>query len=286
MPPAAAGHEAGAPSFSAFPRRRSTVSPAEVNALESDASSDRLASLELILAADLMRCAALFEVPIFTTALLAGDAVVLHALHAHGLLRRVDVVVVDTLHLFAETYEYLAQVEEAFGFEAKVYRPAGLDTKADWDSAHGSDLYIVDAGKYDQLAKVEPLQRAIEELEVDLWINGRRRDHGAERAALPVFETGSPVKANVLAHWTFRDVWDYVEKHGVPVHPLHAEGFPSVGDVHSTVPVPNRERWFEYGGERLGRFQGLSNPDGTAKTECGIHSTSSTLSSGPSSGYM
>lgn len=34
----------------------------------------------------------------------------------------------------------------------------------------------------------------------------------------------------------------------------HAQGFPSVGDVHSTVPVP-KEKWFEYGGERSGRFQ-------------------------------
>ena len=32
------------------------------------------------------------------------------------------------------------------------------------------------------------------------------------------------------------------------------QGFPSVGDVHSTIPVP-KEKWFEYAGERSGRFQ-------------------------------
>lgn len=78
------------------------------------------------------------------------------------------------------------------------------------------------------------------------------------------------------------------------------QGFPSVGDVHSTVPVP-KEKWFEYGGERSGRFQvrcapnirsacrlaftgrhgvltspcallqGFTNADGSIKTECGIH---------------
>jgi hypothetical protein len=41
--------------------------------------------------------------------------------------------------------------------------------------------------------------------------------------------------------------------------------------VHSTLPVA-REKWFLYGGERSGRFQGLANTDGSAKTECGIHS--------------
>lgn len=51
---------------------------------------------------------------------------------------------------------------------------------------------------------------------------------------------------------------------------LWVQGFPSVGDVHSTVPVP-REKWFEYAGERSGRFQGLTNADGSVKTECGIH---------------
>jgi len=36
------------------------------------------------------------------------------------------------------------------------------------------------------LAKVEPLLRGLKELETKLWINGRRRDHGFERAALQV----------------------------------------------------------------------------------------------------
>ena len=40
--------------------------------------------------------------------------------------------------------------------------------------------------------------------------------------------------------------------------------------MHSTVPVP-REKWFEYGAERSGRFQGLTDKDGKKKTECGIH---------------
>jgi hypothetical protein len=41
-----------------------------------------------------------------------------------------------------------------------------------------------------------------------------------------------------------------------------------VGDTHSTVPV-DRSKWFEYGAERSGRFQGLKNADGSVKTECG-----------------
>lgn len=32
------------------------------------------------------------------------------------------------------------------------------------------------------------------------------------------------------------------------------------------------EKWFSYGGERSGRFEGMKNKDGSDKTECGIHS--------------
>ena len=71
---------------------------------------------------------------------------------------------------------------------------------------------------------------------------------------------------NPLAHWTFEDCFAYLDAYCVARHPLHEEGFPSVGDVHSTLPVP-REKWFQYGGERSGRFQGLSNGDGAPRPE-------------------
>merc|ERR1712060_284480 len=67
------------------------------------------------------------------------------------------------------------------------------------------------------------------------------------------------------------DVFAYAERVGIEMHPLHEKGYPSIGDAHSTVPV-DREKWFEYAGERSGRFVGLTNKDGSAKSECGIHS--------------
>ena len=52
----------------------------------------------------------------------------------------------------------------------------------------------------------------LQELNVDAWINGRRRDHGFDRASLDVYEEGKQFKINVLAHWTFSDCWDYLGK--------------------------------------------------------------------------
>ncbi|CAI5503415.1 unnamed protein product, partial [Closterium sp. Naga37s-1] len=209
---------------------------------------------------------------------------------------------------------------ERLGFKAEVFQAVGLNSKEEYVKKHGSDLFIRDIDEYDQICKVEPFSRALTSLNVDAMINGRRRDHGAERAHLELFEDGTPVKVQPLAYWEFtyaaildcfdylerhrepahplhadgfpsigdmkltlsnhllippplpasRDCFDYLERHGVPAHPLHADGFPSIGDIQTTLPVP-RAKWFEYGGERSGRFQGLKNRDGSDKTECGIH---------------
>lgn len=45
-----------------------------------------------------------------------------------------------------------------------------------------------DIDQYDKKCKVEPLMRALKEADSGAWINGRRRDHGFERAALPLWE--------------------------------------------------------------------------------------------------
>ena len=216
-----------------------------------------------------------FERPTFPCALIAGDVVILHLLHRLGYLAsgRVQVVFIDTLHLFPETLAFLKRVEAAYGFRAQTFMAANCSSRAEYDALHGADLWRKDIDAYDRVCKVEPFARALRTLRVDAMLNGRRRDHGAERAQLELWEAGggaSAAKCQPLAYWEFRDCFAYLERHGVEAHPLHAAGYPSIGDAHSTVPVP-REKWFDYGGERSGRFQGLTGADGKPKTECGIH---------------
>jgi thiol-disulfide isomerase/thioredoxin len=73
--------------------------------------------------------------------------------------------------------------------------------------------------------------------------------------------------------------------HKVLHHPLHAKGYPSIGDAKDTIPIPedgsvvfkdfeftgDKTEWLGYALERKGRFVGLKNKDGSTKTECGIH---------------
>ena len=228
----------------------------------------RIAYLETELIQNLKDAIATKERPMFTTALIAGDCVILDAIHKAGILDQVPIIFVDTYTLFPESMAFLREVEQHYGFKAKVYAAQGCTDQNDYESKYGKDYWMKDIDEYDMLCKVEPMNRALSEANSDCWINGRRRDHGADRAAIPVWEAK---KLNPLAMWTFEDCFTYLRKHNVPYHPLHDVGFSSMGDMHSTVKVDSKI-WFTYGGERSGRFQNLVNKDGSKKTECGIHS--------------
>eukprot|EP00238_Polyblepharides_amylifera_P006123 CAMPEP_0196574296 /NCGR_PEP_ID=MMETSP1081-20130531/4046_1 /TAXON_ID=36882 /ORGANISM="Pyramimonas amylifera, Strain CCMP720" /LENGTH=292 /DNA_ID=CAMNT_0041892279 /DNA_START=277 /DNA_END=1155 /DNA_ORIENTATION=- len=246
----------------------------DIKKWNAETREERLHALESQLVTDLLRAVALFKHPVMTTALIAGDMVLLDIMHRQGLLQKLPVVFIDTLHLFPETDSFLQTVEKHYNFQTARYTAVDCSCKEDWNKVYASDLYLTNPGEYDDIAKVEPLLRALQDTKSDAWINGRRRDHGFDRANLPVYEKGSPVKVNPLAYWTFEDCWDYIRIHNVPYHPLHDQSFPSVGDVHSTRPVYDKKKWWEYGGERSGRFQGLNNDDGSPKTECGIYTFS------------
>jgi phosphoadenosine phosphosulfate reductase len=119
-------------------------------------------------------------------------------------------------------------------------------------------LWRSDPDRCCALRKVEPLARALDGF--DAWISGRKRSHGGQRAALPAVETVSGrMKFNPLAEWTGDDVARYFAVHGIPHHPLTAEGYTSIGCR------PCTDRTFPGEDPRAGRWRGR------AKTECGIH---------------
>lgn len=248
------------------------AAPVQVEKWAKKAREDRLHHLEEQALWVLRETVNSYQDPAFPCALIAGDVVILALLNKLGYLTngKVKVIFIDTFHLFDETHAFLELLEKRYEFKAHVFHAAGVNNKKEYSEKHGSDLFITDIDEYDRICKVEPFNRSLDTLKVDAMINGRRRDHGAERAHLEVMEGGARAKVQPLAYWEFKDVWDYLEINGVPYHPLHDQGYPSIGDIHSTLPVP-KDQWFEYAGERSGRFQGLKNKDGSEKTECGIH---------------
>lgn len=175
--------------------------------------------------------------------------------------RRPDlpVILVDTGYLFPETYRFVDELSARLSLNLKVYRPQiGIA----WMEARFGRLWeqgLDGLQRYNRLRKVEPMQRALDELGVRCWIAGLRRGQSRSRAGIDILELrDARWKLHPIADWTDRDVHAYLARHGLPYHPLWHEGYVSIGDVHTTRPL-------EAGmNEEDTRFFGL-------KRECGLH---------------
>ncbi|KAB8303014.1 hypothetical protein EYC80_006319 [Monilinia laxa] len=174
----------------------------------------------------------------------------------------VDAIFLDTLYHFNETLELVEKTKKKYpNVNLHVYKPEGCQTVGEFEGKHGKELWKTDADLYDWVAKVEPAQRAYNELDVAAVLTGRRRSQGAKRESLDIVEVDEAglIKINPLASWSFKEVQNYIRENDVPYNDLLDRGYKSVGDWHSTEPVKEGED------ERAGRWKG------TEKTECGIH---------------
>ncbi|KAI9479888.1 3'-phosphoadenylsulfate reductase [Coemansia sp. RSA 989] len=174
----------------------------------------------------------------------------------------VPVIFIDTLHHFDETLDLVQRSQKRYEFKLHVFKPEGCETRADFIAKHGDELWKHDDVVYDYSVKVEPARRAYEELQVRAVLTGRRKSQKGDRAQLRIVEiekgTGL-VKINPLANWSFQQVWSYLRANEVPYNALLDQGYKSVGDYHSTLPVA------EGADERSGRWAN------SGKTECGLH---------------
>lgn len=110
--------------------------------------------------------------------------------------------------------------------------------------------------------KVEPVRRAIKEMRVQCWVTGLRCTEGRTRSDFKEVEERDKglIKLNPILIWKEREVWQYSAIYQVPVNPLYAEGYRSLGCAPCTK-ISNDEN------ERSGRWVGTSKCGG----ECGIH---------------
>lgn len=187
-------------------------------------------------------------------------AVMLH------LVTRVDpqipVVFVDTGYLFPETYRFAAELTEKLQLNLRVYSPA--QTAARQEALYGKlwEQGVEGLEKYGRINKVEPMNRALRDLGSRAWLTGLRRGHASSREGLPVIKRQNKIlKVHPIIDWSDRQVYEYLQAHGLPYHPLWEKGYVSVGDTHST------ERFADGMKPEDTRFGGL-------KRECGLHELS------------
>ena len=162
----------------------------------------------------------------------------------------VDVIELDTLVLFPETYETRDKLVERYGLTLKSFRPIDPIDR----------LWETDPDRCCGIRKVEPLERALSGY--DAWITGIRREQSPSRANAQKVEWSERYgvwKIQPLVDWNAKRVDAYLTVNEVPYNPLHDRGYPSIGCIHCTRPVAAGED------ERAGRWAG------SGKLECGIH---------------
>lgn len=171
----------------------------------------------------------------------------------------IPVILVDTGYLFPETYRFVDELRERLDLNLVVRRPQ-IGTA--WMEARLGRLWeqgVEGIDRYNRLRKVEPMQRALEELGVRTWIAGLRRSQSRTRADIDFLELrDGRWKLHPLADWSDHDVRAYMERHDLPHHPLWHQGYVSIGDVHTTRRLEPGMR------EEETRFFGL-------RRECGLH---------------
>jgi len=161
----------------------------------------------------------------------------------------IEVIFIDTGYHFAETLETVEEVRRHYGLNLRMMTVA----------RQAEELWEADPENCCSAVKVGQLDRALAGKAA--WMSGLRRDEAPTRATAPIVarDLRGLVKVNPLANWTEADVAGYVEEHDVPVNPLIAQGYPSIGCMPCTKPVAEGED------PRSGRWAGRD------KTECGLH---------------
>jgi phosphoadenosine phosphosulfate reductase len=184
----------------------------------------------------------------------AESAILLHMVSEID--RHFPVIFLDTGKLFGETKRFRDLLIARFELTdvRSIYPDPRLLKERDDKGA----LWMKDKNMCCFLRKVEPMERALKNF--DGWITGRKRFQASTRESLPMFEADeSRIKFNPLAGWSKESVQTYIDAYELPVHPLVADGYKSIGCMPCTDKVLEGED------ERAGRWRGAD------KTECGIH---------------
>ena len=157
---------------------------------------------------------------------------------------------IDTTYHFKETLDYKEKLTNLFALNVINITPDKEQNKF----SKSGELWRYDPDQCCQINKVEPFEKIRDQYEV--WISGLMSWQSSHREKLNIFEE----KKGVIKFYPILDVTEeealkVIEENKLPMHPLKASGYESIGCVHCTLKGKKRKgRWAQ-----------------TVKTECGLH---------------
>jgi bifunctional enzyme CysN/CysC len=199
---------------------------------------------------------------VFTTSFGLEDQAIIHLLSERD--DDIELATLDTGRLFPETYALWAETERRYGRRVRAIYPRNDDLEALVERQGINGFYDSRVARLAccGVRKVEPLNHALAGAQA--WITGLRAEQSAFRhdMALVTAETDRGlIKLNPLFDWTRDELLAFVAANDIPINPLHAKGFASIGCAPCTRAITAGEP------ERAGRWWWETE----GKTECGLH---------------
>jgi phosphoadenosine phosphosulfate reductase len=176
----------------------------------------------------------------------------------------IPLVTLDTGRLFPETYALIEETEKRYGVKIQLFFPDRQSVE-DLVSQKGVNSFyqsIENRKECCRIRKLDPLKRALSTYKA--WICGLRREQSVTRLGTQVVEQdvlNGLVKVNPLIEWTEEQVWGVIAARKIPYHPLHDQGYPSIGCACCTRAIKKTESL------RAGRWW-WEEPE---QKECGLH---------------
>jgi phosphoadenosine phosphosulfate reductase len=176
----------------------------------------------------------------------------------------IEIFTLQTGRLHPDTVAMIERTQARYGLKVHQFAPEA-NALAQFVATHGLN------GFYESLEarkaccgvrKLAPLGQALSGY--DAWITGQRREQALTRDRLDEREHDAAhdlIKHNPLASWQWGDVLAYAEHFQVPLNPLHARGYLSIGCDPCTRAIRPGEH------ARDGRWW-WENAD---TKECGLH---------------
>ncbi|MEM9280368.1 MAG: phosphoadenylyl-sulfate reductase [Verrucomicrobiota bacterium] len=169
------------------------------------------------------------------------------------------VILIDTGYLFEETYHFVDELTEKLNLNLKVFRSS---LSPAWQEARWGKLWekgVEGIEQYNQLNKVDPMNRALDELGLVASLSGIRRQQSSTREHVPALAAQrGRYKVHPIIDWTDMEIGQYLTENSLPYHPLWDEGYVSIGDWHTSSKLTDGMS------EEETRFFGL-------KRECGLN---------------
>ncbi|MBU6120603.1 phosphoadenylyl-sulfate reductase [Hymenobacter siberiensis] len=200
----------------------------------------------------------------FSTSFGLEDQIITHFIFENDIPIRVFTL--DTGRNFQETYSTWHKTLLRYQKSIEVFAPktAALEKLVAQKGPNSLYESIANRKECCNIRKVEPLSRTLAGQQV--WVTGIRAEQSQNRQTMHPAEWDAGhglIKVHPLFDWTWAECEAFAQANGIPVNPLHRQGFVSVGCAPCTRAIALGEDF------RAGRWWW---EDAAAK-ECGLHAT-------------